>query len=172
MNGTFDAPNDYRNYLQHHGVKGMKWGVRKQPVTILGKLYQHRKMKMATIDKYYGGDKKKYKAEMKRRREEGNRTRRINQDPELHKQRNELSRREWSIIENTGKKYLSDKKFKSKVDKIYKDRGWKPINSQLLKEEPDYVNDVFKEILPEVGGSEFQQLARDIDDFHKRTRNR
>ncbi|MBP5595471.1 MAG: hypothetical protein J6Y02_08815 [Pseudobutyrivibrio sp.] len=27
--GTFyDAPNDYRSYLQHHGVKGMKWGVR------------------------------------------------------------------------------------------------------------------------------------------------
>ena len=25
--GTFyDAPNDYRNYLAHHGVKGMKWG--------------------------------------------------------------------------------------------------------------------------------------------------
>ena len=29
--GTFyDAPNDYRNYLAHHGVKGMHWGIRKQ----------------------------------------------------------------------------------------------------------------------------------------------
>lgn len=28
-NNTFyDAPNDYRNYLAHHGVKGMKWGIR------------------------------------------------------------------------------------------------------------------------------------------------
>lgn len=28
--GTFYAPNDYRNYIAHYGVKGMKWGVRKQ----------------------------------------------------------------------------------------------------------------------------------------------
>lgn len=28
--GTFYAPNDYRNYIAHYGVKGMRWGVRKQ----------------------------------------------------------------------------------------------------------------------------------------------
>lgn len=28
--GTFYAPNDYRNHIAHFGVKGMKWGVRKQ----------------------------------------------------------------------------------------------------------------------------------------------
>lgn len=26
---TFESPNDYRNYLAHYGVPGMKWGVRK-----------------------------------------------------------------------------------------------------------------------------------------------
>lgn len=29
MEGTFYPKNDYRNYLAHFGVKGMKWGVRK-----------------------------------------------------------------------------------------------------------------------------------------------
>lgn len=27
--GTFYSNNDYRNYLMHYGVKGMKWGVRR-----------------------------------------------------------------------------------------------------------------------------------------------
>lgn len=29
MNNTFYSPNDYRYYLIHYGVKGMRWGVRK-----------------------------------------------------------------------------------------------------------------------------------------------
>lgn len=28
---TFESPNDYRNYLVHHGIKGQKWGVRNGP---------------------------------------------------------------------------------------------------------------------------------------------
>lgn len=27
--GTFYSENDYRNYLEHHGIRGMKWGVRR-----------------------------------------------------------------------------------------------------------------------------------------------
>lgn len=29
MNNTFYSQNDYRNYIAHFGVKGMKWGVRR-----------------------------------------------------------------------------------------------------------------------------------------------
>jgi hypothetical protein len=29
MEGTFYPANDYRFYLEHHGVKGMRWGVRR-----------------------------------------------------------------------------------------------------------------------------------------------
>lgn len=29
MHETFYAPNDYRNYLEHFGIRGMKWGVRR-----------------------------------------------------------------------------------------------------------------------------------------------
>lgn len=25
---NYEPPNDYRNYLRHHGVKGMRWGIR------------------------------------------------------------------------------------------------------------------------------------------------
>ena len=32
MNETYyGAPNDFRGYLQHHGIKGQKWGVRNGP---------------------------------------------------------------------------------------------------------------------------------------------
>lgn len=31
MSEYYGAPNDFRNYLMHYGVKGMKWGRRKKP---------------------------------------------------------------------------------------------------------------------------------------------
>ena len=42
MYGTFDAPNDYRNYLQHHGVKGQKWGVKNGPPYPIQKISKKR----------------------------------------------------------------------------------------------------------------------------------
>ncbi len=31
MSTFYDAPNDYRNYLRHHGIKGQQWGVKHGP---------------------------------------------------------------------------------------------------------------------------------------------
>lgn len=63
-NNTFyDAPNDYRNYLAHHGVKGMHWGIRHDPVrvgrrkrgkTLMSKLFntqEHKKKNVNDIKK-------------------------------------------------------------------------------------------------------------------------
>ena len=36
MYGTFDAPNDFRYYLKHHGVKGQQWGVKNGPPYPIG----------------------------------------------------------------------------------------------------------------------------------------
>ena len=59
MNNTFEAPNDYRNYLQHHGVKGMHWGIRHDPVrvgrrkrgkTLMSKLFNTEERKKKNIN--------------------------------------------------------------------------------------------------------------------------
>lgn len=31
MYSNYEAPNDYRNYIKHHGIKGQKWGVKNGP---------------------------------------------------------------------------------------------------------------------------------------------
>lgn len=48
METFYDAPNDYRNYLAHHGVKGMKWGVRHDPIR------KGRRRKKGILDKIIG----------------------------------------------------------------------------------------------------------------------
>lgn len=48
MYSNYEAPNDYRSYLAHHGVKGMKWGVR------------HEQARKARIMKKYGLSSEKY----------------------------------------------------------------------------------------------------------------
>lgn len=44
------------SYLVHHGVKGMKWGVRRQPDTVANKLRRQRKEQR---EKILSGDKLK-----------------------------------------------------------------------------------------------------------------
>ena len=51
MENTFYPINDYRSYLAHHGVKGMKWGVRKQ---------RYEARRKAKYMKKYGISSKQY----------------------------------------------------------------------------------------------------------------
>lgn len=51
MSTFYDSPNDYRSYLSHHGVKGMKWGVRHDKPSVAIK---KRRMKK------YGVSEKEY----------------------------------------------------------------------------------------------------------------
>lgn len=55
MNSTFYSPNDYRNYIAHFGVKGMRWGVRR---------YQNTNGSYTSAGKkrYGVGDGKSYKS--------------------------------------------------------------------------------------------------------------
>lgn len=48
MSTFYNSPNDYRSYLAHHGVKGMKWGVR------------HEEVRKAKKMKKYGITSKEY----------------------------------------------------------------------------------------------------------------
>lgn len=53
VNNTFYAPNDYRSYLMHHGVKGMKWGVRRNTNANAKKgFWQRRKENFQNLQRY------------------------------------------------------------------------------------------------------------------------
>ena len=56
----YGAPNDYRDYLQHHGILGMKWGVRRYQ-NYDGSLTQRGVKRYRTAEKIYGEKKDIYK---------------------------------------------------------------------------------------------------------------
>lgn len=71
MEGTFyDAPNDYRNYLAHHGVKGMRWGIRKKiedRIAISRHARKRNKQIKQIIKDQYGGDRRAYRKDQIRK---------------------------------------------------------------------------------------------------------
>ena len=106
MSTFYDAPNDYRNYLSHHGVKGMKWGVRKRIedyIAISRHARRRKKAEKQLIDEKYGGDRRAYRMAQQRR----------------------AARR--SRAADLERRYYSDNDFRSEVNKKYgiKDSGAK-----------------------------------------------
>ena len=70
MDGTFYPKNDYRNYLEHHGVKGMRWGIRKKiedRVAISRHARNRNKQIKQIIKDQYGGDRKAYRKDQIRK---------------------------------------------------------------------------------------------------------
>lgn len=86
--------NDYRNYLAHHGVPGMKWGVRKSPIrSAIGGIYKHHK-----------------KVQERRKEKEVNR----------YKTKYKLTDRQANTVYNDRKKNKYSKRFANSVAKNYK----------------------------------------------------
>ena len=115
-NNTFYPKNDMRNYLCHHGVKGQRWGIRRYQYSpgLVGQLQAARDRKMSelnTINKFYGGDKKKYKEEMKRRKQDGIKRRKLKNNPRFK----EINNRLGDISFENVQKFDTDPKYRKKV---------------------------------------------------------
>lgn len=137
MSTFYDAPNDYRNYLQHHGVKGMHWGIRKDPETrALNKqrrLDEKQRFKIgreATIADYSYRKASKKVEKLKRK---------INRNRGSIHLRNELSRREWMKRQLQSKRDKSRSMLESHISKMQKAYG-KEIKDVKINEHPIFKN--------------------------------
>lgn len=86
MNNTFYPQNDYRGYLSHHGVKGMKWGVRHDPERRADDKRRYKLGREASISdySYRKADRKVERLKKK-----------INRNRGSIRLRSELTRNEW-----------------------------------------------------------------------------
>ena len=180
---TFDAPNDYRNYLCHHGVKGMHWGQRKEyiphpragganpntPMSALGgdsivdKIKKKRQQKR--IEQFNKG------MERARKRAKGSR-----QESEYFTKRNNLQ-----DYFNNVNKFDTDKKFRNKVRdytiaKLKKDKNnaaspWTNPKSWEVYTDSN-ITDTFVADYLRNNDSEFNRLEREFGEAAKSYHNK
>lgn len=116
------------NYLEHHGVPGMKWGVRKRPERALQKLYKKdRKANKLLIESG------KYMSKSARKSNKANKmhakaSRNIGTDKEakyerkaksLEKQANKLQKKAGKTMIKSGNMAFNAAKFAEKTNKYY-----------------------------------------------------
>lgn len=120
--GTFyEAPNDYRSYLQHHGVKGMHWGQRKEYIPHPKAGGANPSTPMSTlgggsiVDRIKAKREAKYKKnlELAKRRAEGKRLKRARKDPRYYQLQNDMNRKANEAFD----RFDNDAKYRKQVQK-------------------------------------------------------
>lgn len=113
MSTFYDSPNDYRSYLAHHGVKGMKWGVRNDDYERDAKL-RYKIGREATIADY---SYRKANARVEKLKKK------INRNRGSIKLRSELSRSEWMKRQLESKRNKTSSMLKKHVSNMKKAYG-------------------------------------------------
>ena len=100
----------YPDYLMHHGIPGMKWGVRKQRTYDTSTAYG----RMKTAKQQYKSDKKAYNKSF-------NKAYYHNHAYSLSKKKREASRKRWEDVKDKVDTLNSSKKAYKSAKKEYKD---------------------------------------------------
>lgn len=142
MSTFYDSPNDYRNYLEHHGVKGMKWGVRHDDYRRSREYKADAKLRYkigreATIADY---SYRKANAKVEKLKKK------INRNRGSIKLRSELSRNEWMKRQLEAKRDRTSDMLDKHVAKMKKAYGKdiadvKINNNPLLKRNKGRINE-------------------------------
>lgn len=120
MNNTFyESPNDYRSYLSHHGVKGQKWGVRKQ-YPIIGRARRGQAYKFSSnllISSLQDANQRRNKNRHNKETKIFN-----NRNPKLKERLDRASEEHYNYIENAIRSYGKNKKLTSGINKLIESR--------------------------------------------------
>lgn len=114
MNTFYESRNDYRSYLAHHGVKGMKWGVRHDPERRADDKRRYKLGREASISdySYRKADRKVERLKKK-----------INRNRGSIRLRSELTRNEWIKRQLENKRDRTSKALNDHVSGMKKKYG-------------------------------------------------